>query len=213
MRRLVVIAFVLALLGANAALAADPKKKINPADQALARAMLLKLSDVGLGFRLLPARGASDLGSFTCAALDESDLTVTGEAKSPNFTSGLHTIASTAGIYASAREASTSWRRGASAAGFTCLSNAFRRIARSQGADFVSFRKVPFPAIAPQTIAYRWQVLVSGVRAYTDVVLLMRGRAQAAAFFIAALAPLERSEELRLTRLISKRMAKAMRGA
>jgi hypothetical protein len=62
-------------------------------------------------------------------------------------------------------------------------------------------------------VAYRWQTLVAGVRVYADVVFLMRSRAQAAAFFISGIDPLERPEQLRLTRAIAARMTKAMRGA
>jgi hypothetical protein len=138
---------------------------------------------------------------------------VTGEAHSPNFTSGLQTLASASGIYRSLREANTSWRRGTGSAGFKCLENVFRQISRTTGSHFVSFRKVPFPAVAPRTVAYRWQTLVAGVRVYADVVFLMRSRAQAAAFFISGIDPLERPEQLRLTRAIAARMAKAMRGA
>jgi hypothetical protein len=213
MGRLVIIVAALLLSVATAALAADPRKRINPADQARARAMLLKQSDVGLGYRALPGgRGASGV-KLNCPALDEGDLTVTGEANSPNFTSGLETISSAAGIYVSARDANASWSRGTSAAGFTCLKNVFRQVSRAGGLRFVSFRKIPFPALALRTVGYRWQSLAAGVRIYTDVVFLMRGRAQAAVFYIAGIAPLDRDEQLRLTRLVANRMARAMRGA
>lgn len=175
--------------------------------------MLLKQADVGLGFRALRTPGTATGVDLNCAALDESDLTVTGEARSPYFTSGLNSVWSTAGIYASVRDATASWRRGTSAAGFTCLTNLLRREASSAGMRHVSFRKIAFPAVAPHMVAYRWQTLVSGVRVYTDIVFLMRGRAQAVEVYFAAIDPLERDEELRLTRLVSNRMAKAMRGA
>ena len=213
MRRLIAFTLAAALVSAGAALAADPKKRINPADQSRARSMLLKQADVGLGFRPIPSSGASNGLDLNCEALDEGDLTVTGEAYSPNFSSGLQTIASASAIYVSLRDANTSWRRETSAAGFKCLTNVFRNVARVTGVRFVSFRKIPFPAVAPRTAAYRWQTLVRGVRVYTDVVFLMRSRAQAAAFFITGIDPLERDEQFRLTHAIAARMAKAMRGA
>jgi hypothetical protein len=213
MRRLALTVVVLLLAAASTALASDPKKRINPADQARARAMLVRQSDVGLGYRAVRSGDDPSNVNLNCPALDESDLTVTGRANSPNFTSGLQTVASAAGIYASVHDANASWRRGTSAAGFTCLTNVFRKLSRAGGLRFVSFRAVPFPSVAPRVAAFRWQVLASSVRIYTDVVFLMRGRAQAAAFFIAGIDPLERDEQLRLTRAISRRMAKAMRGA
>jgi hypothetical protein len=214
MRRLLPVALV-GLLVTSAALAAEPQKKIRPADQARARAMLLKQSDVGLGFRVLPKSSSGPTTPFglDCAALDEGDLTVTGGAESPTFSSGLHTISSAAQIYISAADARASWRRGTNAAGFACLKKVFRRLAQEGGVRFVSFRRVPFPAVAPQTAGYRWQILANGVRLYTDIVFVMRTRAQAAAFFISGIDPLEQSEQRRLTRLISTRMAKAMRSA
>jgi hypothetical protein len=205
---------VLALLlaAASTALASEPKQRINPADQARARAMLLKQADVGIGYRAVRT-GSSAGADVSCTALDDSDLTVTGEADSPKLTSGLQTIGSIAEIYATVRDANASWRRITSAAAFQCIADTLRRIARSTGLHHVSFRKVPFPALAPRTIAYRWQVLAGGVRVYTDFVFLMRGRAQATTYFVSGIDPLERPEELRLARLVSNRMAKVMRGA
>lgn len=213
MHRLIAVTLVLALVSAGAALAADPKKRINPADQARARAMLLRQADVGLGYRAVPGSSSGSALAPSCAALDESDLTVTGEAESPTFTSGLQTFTSAAGLYVSVADSSTSWRRTTSAAGFKCLTDVFRRAARSAGARFVSFRKLSFPALAPRTVAYRAQDQANGVRVYADIVLLMRGRAHTALVLISGIDPLERSETLHLARLVSGRMAKAMRGS
>lgn len=212
--RSVLALVLLALVAAGSALASggDPKKAITPADQARARAMLLKQADVGPGYRALRGSSSGSALNPNCPALDESDLTVTGEAESPNFTSGLQTFSSASGIYKTAADANSSWRRGTSRAGFNCLTAVFRQLARAGGLRFVSFRKIPFPAIAPRTVAYRWQALAGGVRVYADIVLLMRGRAQAAVILISGIDPLERSESLRLTRLVATRMAKAMRG-
>ena len=214
MRRLLLFLLAAALVAASAALAAEPQKRIRPADQARARAMLLRQPDVGPGFRVLPSSssGPTNLG-FDCPALDERDLTLTGEARSSNFSSGIYTISSASGIYASIADANASWRRGTSPAGFRCLTSVFRRVASSTGVRFVSLRRIAFPAVAPKTFAFRWQTLANGVRLYADVVFLMRSRAQAAAFFIAAVDPLERAEQVRLTRAIATRMARQMRGA
>jgi hypothetical protein len=214
MRKTFLLLVLAALVGASAALAAgEPQKKITPADQARAKAMLMRQADVGIGYRPIAGNSSGNALSFNCPALDESDLTVSGEASSPNFSSGLQTFSSASAVYVSASDAKASWRRGTSPAGFTCLRAVFKRIARARGLHFVSFRKIPFPAVAPRTAAYRWQSLANGVRVYADVVLLMRVRAQSAVFLISGIDPLERPEAVRLTRLISSRMAKAMRNA
>jgi hypothetical protein len=215
MRRTFLVLVLAVLVGASTALAAgEPQKKLTAADQARARSMLMRQADVGIGYRPLGGSSSGSALGFNCRALDESDLTVSGEATSPNFSSGLQTFSSASAVYVTVSDAKASWRRGTSPAGFTCLTAVFKRIARAGGLRFVSFRKIPFPAVASQTAAYRWQSqTANGVRVYADVVVLMRGRAQSAVFLISGIDPLERPEALRLTRLISARMAKAMRNA
>jgi hypothetical protein len=78
-----VIAFVLTVAGIAAASRGDPKKEIRPADQARARAMLLRRGDLGKGFKRIKF-SQSDSNPY-CKALDESDLVVTGKAESPLF--------------------------------------------------------------------------------------------------------------------------------
>lgn len=62
-------------------------------------------------------------------------------------------------------------------------------------------------------MAFRWLSSANGVRIYADIVAMMRSRAQAAVFFISPVAPLEKSEQAELSRVVAGRMAKAMRGA
>jgi hypothetical protein len=64
MRGLAVVALVDGLFGSGVALGAggEPKKQLNPADQARARAMLLKKADLGLSsmpFRMGRAKKSS----------------------------------------------------------------------------------------------------------------------------------------------------------
>ena len=104
---------VLGLLVPAAALAAkgDPRKQINAADQARAKTMLLRSSDLP-GFRA--SRTGSNESHPYCGALDESDLTLTGEAESPSFSSAPVFVSSDSSVYESAGDASASWRRGPS---------------------------------------------------------------------------------------------------
>ena len=211
-RRLLVFALLLALVGAGAALAArgDPQKKINPADQARAKAMLLRQADFWPGFK---AERSSGEYEYYCKALDESDLVLTGEAESPDLTAGFITVASISQVYATAAMANTSWRRGMSAVGVACLAAGWRSLARKEGLEFVSFRRVPFPSVAPRTVAFRIIVTANGVRVVTDLVGMMHSRAHAGLYFVSALAPIPKGEQVGYARIVAGRMSKAMRGA
>lgn len=216
MSRLLALALVLVLLLSGAALAArgDPQKRITPADQKRAKAMLLRKSDFGPTFRTvaLPPIG-SDNFDFYCAALDESDLVVTGEARSAAFAGAFETYNSASQIYSTAAAARTSWRRGTSKAGLQCAVQAFRKLSQRERVAFVSYRKIAFPSVAPRTVAFRWISTANRVRIYADIVLLMRGRAHVVAYFVSPVAPIDRVQQVSLTRKLSARMAKTMRGA
>jgi len=213
MKRLAVALLVASLVGSGVALAdrGDPKKKITPADQARAKAMLLRKSDLGPGFKSKPATSTDD--DFYCKALDESDLTLTGEAESPDFDSELVFVSSLAQVYESLADANTSWRRGTSAAGEKCLRDEFRRSFKADGLRVLSFRRVPFPRFADRSIAYRLVASSQGIEIHIDIVVLQESRAQAALLLLSAPTPVPKAEEVRLTRVIAGRMAKAMRGA
>ena len=216
MRLVVVLALAFALVGSGAALAArgDPQEKINPADQARARAMLLRKADLGLSFQAQPSGGANS--NLECPALDESDLTLTGKAESSTFTGSFTFASSEAQIYESVADANASWRRGTSAAGTACLRDGLRREFAKEGLKLVSLRKIAFPRIAQKSAAYR--IALAGqsqsvtVRVILDVIVLMHLRAQVGVF-IGSLVPPNKDDELRLGRLTAGRMAKAMRTA
>jgi len=212
--RKLAVAFLLALLvvsGAALAARGDPQKKITPADQARAKAMLLRKTDLGPGFKAKPADQSDD--DFYCKALDESDLTLTGEAESPDFDTDLVFISSIAQVYESVADANTSWRRGTSAAGEKCLSDEFRRQLKADGLRVGSFRRTSFPRIADRSIAYRLAASGQGVKVYIDFAVLQESRAQAALFFVSAPTSVAKAEQVRLARIVAGRMAKAMRGA
>jgi hypothetical protein len=78
--------------------------------------VVLKRGDLSTAFTL-HTRPDEDLPKgVRCGALDESDLTITGEAQSPDFQlsqPGLFvTIGSTTNVYRSLGEAGRSWKRG-----------------------------------------------------------------------------------------------------
>jgi hypothetical protein len=204
---------VLALAAASAAVAGkgDPQKRLTPADQARAKAMLVRKSDVGATFRAGPPLvGASDT---SCTALDESDLVLTGEAQSPTFQGGVETVSSRSRVFRSLRDSNASWRRGTSRAGERCVRAELAGVLTSAGGMLESFGRIDFPGLAERTSAYRLVVTSQGLRAYLDVVGLKQGRAQVALLFGSALTPVPREVEVRVARAVARRMQAAMRGA
>ena len=197
-------------MGAALAARGDPQKRITPADQARAKSMLLRKSDFSPAFAAGPASGgASD---FYCAALDESDLTLTGEAESPSFAGGFEFLASTAYVYKSRADSDASWKRGTSAAGQKCIREGLRREVQGTSVRLVSFRKIPFPRFGQRSVLYRAVAEREGIRVYVDLVALQQSRAQVAIVYGAGLTPPPAAEERRLAKVTAARMAKAMRG-
>ena len=108
----------------------EPKKALTSKGNATARSVVLKRGDLSTAFTLR-TRPDEDLPKgVRCGALDESDLTITGEAQSPDFQlsqPGLFvTIGSTTNVYRTLGEAGKSWKRGTSAQTTTCLADIVR---------------------------------------------------------------------------------------
>jgi len=189
----------------------DPKRAITPADQARARAMQLRASDLVGAYQPL----AGGRTHVTCKGLDQSDLTVTGEAKLKNWLLAPTFVNSGAVVFASVRDAEASWSRQVGPAGLRCALQESRRAAARTGGTVRSIRRVPFPRLAPKTASYRVLAALGpqGPLLANQVVALQRARAQAY-FSVTTLAdaPMPQSELVRLARLVAGRMAKAMRG-
>jgi len=210
----VVLTVVLALTVAGAALGArgDPEKQIRPADQARASAMLLRGADFNPAFTTRPSSSGGS-GDFYCAALDESDLTLTGEARSQSFTATTEYVTSTAYVYVSRSDSNASWKRGTSAAGEQCLRVGLRGEFQGTGVRLVSFKKLSLPKRGQRSGAFRAIATQQGLRVYLDIVAMQVSRAQAAVIYVSALSPPPQGELRRLTGLVAKRAEKAMRGA
>jgi hypothetical protein len=203
---MVMLALVVALVGVGTALAArgDPQKRITPADQSRAKAMLLRKNDVG---REYVARRTPHGGRTYCKATDESDLALTGEAYSLDFDAANKFISSKAEVYESRGEANTSWQRETSAAALECGRKALAR----SGGMAVTLRRRAFPRLTQRSIAYRYVFSEQGVlRYYVDAVALQQSRAHAGVWFTSTLKPFPSSEQVRLVRILAARMAKAM---
>ncbi len=211
-QRVLVGLVVAALVVTGSALAGrgDPKERITSADQARARAMLLRPADMA-GFTASPS-GAEPATPY-CKALDESDLTLTGDAESPDFAAGTVLVSSLSHVYATRAQSDASWRRGTSPAGETCARDVLRKELARGGAQLVSYARVSLPRLAERSVAYRAVLTGNGVRAFVEVVYMKQGRAQAAVLLGSALIPFDRVAEVRLARLVAGRMAKAMRSS
>ncbi|MGH3137419.1 MAG: hypothetical protein ACRDPV_13110 [Gaiellaceae bacterium] len=215
MRRLLVFGLLLALLPVGTALAShlDPQKKIRPADQARARAMLFKKADFGSGVRTQP--NAAD-AHVTCRGVSQSDLTVTGEAESPTFIGGVTAFSSSAQVYRTLADSNGGWRRSTGAGAAKCLELVLSREYSKQGLTLQSFRKRAFPRVGHGSVAFR--VVLSGesqgvtVSFTLDVIGLLYSRAQVA-LAVVSLSPPTKPEEVRLARIVAGRMAKAMGGS
>jgi hypothetical protein len=214
MQRFVVASLVaLALVAAGTALASrgDPQQRFTRADQARAKAMVLRASDLSVAYTAGP--GSSGGGGFYCTALDESDLTLTGTAVSPSFTTTGEVIRSSSDVYASRADATASWKRGASSAGQQCLRTDIRAEFRGTTARLISLKPISFPRRAQRSVAYGAVALVQGVRVYLDIVAMQESRAEAWVIYVTALAPPPAGELRRLTSVVERRMEKAMRGS
>ena len=217
-----VISVLVALAVTPVAWGADgePKKALTSKGNATARSVVLKRGDLSTAFTLR-ARPDDDLPKgVRCGALDESDLTITGEAQSPDFQlsqPGLFvTIGSTTNVYRTLGEAGKSWKRGTSAKTTTCLADIVRLSApRGQRVSIVSAKRLTFPKVAPMTSAFRVvaTLTIGGnrVRAYVDAIILQHGRVQSGVVFTSLGRPVGQADELGLAGLVADRMARANR--
>lgn len=219
--------FLLVLLAAALAapatgIAADglPRKALTTGGQATARSVLLERGDLGAGFTSVARDKNQRLPKGArCDALSESDLTVVGDAASPDFRfaqgGAFITVGSTAQVYRTLRQANASWSRGSTRQTTTCLGDIVRLSAgRGQKITVVSAKKVPFPSVAPKTAAYRIVVNVAAgkgppVRAYVDAVILQQGRIQSGLLFTSVGRPVGTSDRVGLASIVAARMAKA----
>lgn len=219
MRTLLVTLAVLALAGSAVAADGQPRRALTKQDQARALSIVLKRGDLGQGF-VEEKRTDDDRipKGARCGALDESDLTVSGDADSPDFHlqngSAFVTVGSTAQVYRTLREANTSWNRGTAAQVATCLADIVLLSAPAgRNVKLVSTTKRAFPEVTQKSTAYRIVVsfAVGGQRVpvYVDVVILQRGRIQSGLLFSSIGAPVGKAEQVALARVIASRLARA----
>jgi hypothetical protein len=216
--RLVAVS-LLALAVTAPALGADgePRKALTAKGQAIARSIVLKRSDLSAGFiPHSPSDDARPKGA-RCDVVDESDLTVTGDANSPDFSRDALGVAvgSSASVYRSERESNLAWKRASTSAAVRCFADLVRLTSPAgRKVRIVSAKRIPFPSVAPRAIAYRVvaTLRIGGsrtLRAYFDAVLLQRGPLQASLVVTSLGRAVPLAQERALAALLAGRMAKA----
>jgi hypothetical protein len=187
MPRAVLAAVFAAALGLAPGATADPANReqirLNAADQAAARAAVLRRADLGsAGWTGGPRK--PDLSStMSCPGYrpKQSDLVLTGAAEADFRHSGL-SIQSVAQVLKTRSMVARVWQRTVAAPkAFRCLRSMLTKTLPSNE-RLVSFRKVAFPLVARYTTAYRMVIDFSSQGRHAlvlaDIVLLGRGRTE-----------------------------------
>ena len=193
MRRLAPAAALSLVLVSAAAAASNPhaeRVRLTSAGQKLAHRALLRSSDLPDWTRVA---APPDDSSPTCPGFDPdvSAFTVTGKAAAVFVHSALAQIGSTADAFASRAQAAGDFRAGAKPALARCLRYLMQKSFRAAGsgieATVVSARMVRAPRLGERSAAFR---LVSRIRvnrlslrAYTDLLVIQKGRTIAALIF------------------------------
>jgi hypothetical protein len=172
------------LATASAVLAGDGKYqiKLNAADQAAARAVVIRRADLGSsgweGGAMKPDLAEVSAG-LSCPTYHPklSDLVITGVAETDFRRSGF-VYGSVAEVLKTRRMVALDWRRSVVAPrAVACL-----RRTLSSGAKLVSFRKLPFPQPATYAALFRAVLSVQSqgqtVRVLSDIVFVARGRTE-----------------------------------
>jgi hypothetical protein len=212
MRRLLACFLAVALVWAGAAVAGrgDPQERLTAADNARAKSMVLRRSDLP-PFAVASAPKRDD--DFYCRAVDESDLTVTGKAEGPFFVGRLEAVRSFATIYRSLGDANSSWRRGSSAAGVECLRRQALDEVKGTGTRVVSVQKRAAPRVGTRSLGFRVVFQrQDGVRVYVDAVVIQQSRAHVALVFEGLGGSVTPRFVSQLSRTLADRMRSAMRG-
>lgn len=132
--------------------------RFNARDQRLARAAVLRKGDLGRGAAWKGGATKVDFSDdLTCADYRPkvSDLVVTGAAKTDYSGAGLR-ITSQVEVLQTPRMVRLEWKRTYKHPNlFRCVRRTYARGFAREGGRFVSFRRTPFPRLAPYSARYR----------------------------------------------------------
>jgi hypothetical protein len=214
--RRLVLATLLAAIAVPVALAAEgePQKKLTKADQARARAVSLKLSDLGRGWKSEPP-SKQNQSQPRCSNYkpDQSDLIETGDYDSPNFSRPEGSfVSSGVGIFKTAEMARRGYTRVALPALPRCFGELFRkRFTKPRSATIFFAGPVAFRRYGDGSNAYRIRASVNvppaTVPATIDIVLLNRGRIDVAIIFAGIVRPFPSAFEQSIVAKVAARTA------
>jgi hypothetical protein len=176
--------FALLVATSVSAAAANPNRetiKLNAADQAAARAVVIKKTDLGVAGVWQGGRTKPDLSPDpTCPNYhpDLSRFVVTGAAAS-DWKSGLSEIQTQTDVLQTAQMVRKEWQLQIQAPGaLACLRTILRQQFASGGARLVSFMRIPFPHVATYTIAFRIVAASNALKVVIEVALFGRSRTE-----------------------------------
>jgi hypothetical protein len=216
-RRAVLAVSLAVLTGAllvSAAAAKQPRRAYTPAGTALAKSIVLRLSDLPPAWKADPS-GSGGGGSVTCKSFDpdQSDLTTVGHAeRSYESRDGLATASSIIGVFQSAAQARTSWNRVVRPAMLDCISQLFSEGASNKTTKtrVLSARRYELSVPAPRSAAYRLvaDVATQGthIRAYLDLIFAAGGSANTVMLVTSLVSPPTAAFERRLAAAIAARL-------
>jgi hypothetical protein len=214
-RGAMLIAAAGALAFAASALAGNDKQPIefNAADQAAARAAVLRRSDLGSASGWTGGPRKPDLsGGPRCANFHpkQSDLVITGAAAS-DFKNELLEFDSEVQVLRTARMVQLDWQRSVKAPGaIPCLRSTLVKTI-GEGGKVLSFEEIPFPRVATYSTAFRIvvEVTVQGkaLRLMLQPALVGRGQKEITLIAIAPVAAQASvtAAQVRLARILAAR--------
>lgn len=173
---------------------------------------MLKLADLGPGFKA--SRSSGDNSNLRCKGYspDESDLTEIGSADSPDLTRPDGTfISSSVSIYKSAAEGATSWTRVVRPGILRCLTKVVESASdASTKLRVTGSRRLTLTKLAPRQAGYRLSVLVATggkqIPATFDFVLLGKGDANAAVIIGTVAKAIPAADERALAGILARRL-------
>jgi hypothetical protein len=203
-------AALVTLVAVQAAFAEAPRTSFTVADQAAARAAVLRASDLGTGWTGTVKKSAVE-GPTPCPGWSprQADLVITGAAESQLSAQGVF-VFSSALVYKSTRMIALDWQRTVVGLPVRCLAGQFTAGAGDQ-LKIVSIKRMPFPKLATYSARFRvvadYQGNATG-RVFVDAVLVGRGRTAASIGLVAPYAQRADADaaEVRLAKIVLARI-------
>jgi hypothetical protein len=214
-RRLVVVVVLAAAVAVPAALASngEPQKRLTKADQARARAIVLRRSDFPADWVAKPNTNTSQ-DDPRCSTYnpDQSDLVETGDVDSPDFTRADGSfVSSSVGIFKTAAMAKKGYARVARPELASCFGELFKKGAAPAKVRLLQVGALPFRRLGDRSNAYRLtaNVTLQGttIPVGIDIVTFNRGRVDAAIIVLGIRGPLPAAFEQSLAGKLAARAA------